>query len=260
MDLNTVAEVISPARVGQWRPGDAWLGGGTALFGEPRPHLTRLLDLTTAGWPALTSREDGLEVAATCTIAELAAGGHDIVEKCCHAFLASFKIWNVATVGGNLCAALPAGPMIALGAALDGTVLLQGPDGERTVPVAGFVTGDGATVLREGELLRSMFLPAAALRSRTAYRQGSLHAHGRSGVLVIGRATTGGGLVLTVTAATKRPYVLVFPSPPAAELVQGAIAERIPDDAYVDDVHGLPVWRRHLTRLYAEQIRVELAP
>ena len=53
MDLNTVAEVISPAAVGQWRPGDAWLGGGTALFAEPRPHLTRLLDLTAAGWPAL---------------------------------------------------------------------------------------------------------------------------------------------------------------------------------------------------------------
>ncbi len=258
MDLNTVAEVISPAEVGQWRPGDAWLGGGTALFAEPRPHLSRLLDLTTAGWPALTIRDDGLEVAATCTIAELAAGGHDIVEKCCHAFLASFKIWNVATVGGNLCAALPAGPMIALGAALDGTCLLLGPDGSREVPVRDFVTGEGTTVLREGELLRSMHLPATSLSARTAYRQGSLHAHGRSGVLVIGRLEAG-RLTLTVTAATKRPFVLVFTEPPTAETVQVALAERIGDAAYVDDVHGSPAWRRHLTRLYAEQIRVELA-
>ncbi|MET0423430.1 MAG: FAD binding domain-containing protein, partial [Actinoplanes sp.] len=238
MDLNTVAEVISPAEVGQWRPGDAWLGGGTALFGEPRPHLTRLLDLTTAGWPALTTTADGLEIAATCTIAELAATGHDIVERCCHAFLASFKIWNVATVGGNLCAALPAGPMIALGAALDGTCLLLSPDGSRTVPAGEFVTGEGSTVLREGELLRSMHLPAAALAARTAYRQGSLHAHGRSGVLVIGRSGPGGGLVVTVTAATRKPYVLRFEDFPDAELVQVAVAERIPDDAYVDDVHG----------------------
>jgi CO/xanthine dehydrogenase FAD-binding subunit len=259
VDLNTVAEVISPAEVGQWRPGDAWLGGGTALFAEPHPHLTRLLDLTTAGWPALTLREDGLEVAATCTIAELAASGYDIVERCCHAFLASFKIWNVATVGGNLCAALPAGPMIALGAALDGTCLLLGPDGSREVPVREFVTGDGTTVLREGELLRSMHLPAAALAARTAYRQGSLHAHGRSGVLVIGRRDAV-GLTLTVTAATKRPFVLTFPAPPTAEVVQVALTERIPDAAYVADVHGLPSWRRHLTRLYAEQIRRELAP
>ncbi|GID31382.1 FAD binding domain-containing protein [Paractinoplanes brasiliensis] len=259
MDLNTVVEVVSPAGPGQWRPGDAWLGGGTALFGEPRPHVTRLLDLTTAGWPALTLREDGLEIAATCTIAELAASGYDIAERCCHAFLASFKIWNVATVGGNLCAALPAGPMIALGAALDGTVLLQGPEGGRTVGVAEFVTGEGATVLRDGELLRSMFLPASALAAVTAYRQGSLHAHGRSGVLVIGRRDADATTTLTVTAATRRPYVLRFPEPPSAELVSVALTERIGEDAYIDDVHGLPAWRRHLTRLYAEQIRAELA-
>ena len=35
--------------------------------------------------------------------------------------------------------------------------------------------------------------------------------------------------------------------------------ERIPESAYVRDVHGLPAWRRHLTRLYAEEIRAELA-
>jgi CO/xanthine dehydrogenase FAD-binding subunit len=258
VDLNTVAEVISPAAVGQWRPGDAWLGGGTVLFAEPRPHLTRLLDLTTSGWPALTRRADGLEIAATCTIAELSASGHAVVEQCCNAFLASFKIWNVATVGGNLCAALPAGPMIALGAALGGTCLLIGPDGTREVPVAEFVTGDGTTVLREGELLRSMHLPAAALAARTAFRQGSLHTHGRSGVLLIGRLEAGGGLVLTVTAATRRPYLMTFPAVPTAETVQIALAERIPHGAYLDDVHGLVAWRRHLTRLYAEQIRQEL--
>jgi CO/xanthine dehydrogenase FAD-binding subunit len=257
VDLNTVAEVISPAEVGQWRPGDAWLGGGTVLFAEPRPHLTRLLDLTAAGWPALTVRPDGLEIAATCTIAELAASGHEIARQCCNAFLASFKIWNVATIGGNLCAALPAGPMISLGAALGGTCLVIGPEGERRVPVAEFVTGDGITVLREGELLRSMHLPAAALASRTAFRQTSLHPYGRSAVLIIGRVDDG-GLTLTVTAATERPYVLTFAGLPGAELVQVAVAERIPDEAYVDDVHGLPAWRRHMTRISAEQIRREL--
>jgi CO/xanthine dehydrogenase FAD-binding subunit len=267
VDLNTVAEVVSPAGVRDWRPGDAWLGGGTALFAEPDPRVTRLLDLTTAGWPALTVREDGLEIAATCTVAEVFAfvgaphfeAFHGIARGCCTAFLASFKIWTVATVGGNLCAALPAGPMIALTAALDGVCRVQGPDGERQVPVAEFVTGDGTTVLRDGELLRSVHLPAAALTGTTTYRQGSLHAHGRSAVLLIGRRDPGGAFVLTVTAATVRPFRLVFPAWPGPETLQVALAERIGDEAYVDDVHGLPVWRRHLTRLYAEEIRSELA-
>ena len=263
MDLNTVAEVVSPAEAGQWRPGDAWLAGGTALFAEPRPHISRLLDLTASGWAPLTVRDDGLEIAATCTIAELAAhaerNGHDLIGRCCHAFLASFKIWNVATVGGNLCAALPAGPMIALGAALEGTCHWVGRATERDVPVRDFVTGEGTSVLKEGELLRSIFLPADELRARSAIRQASLHEHGRSGALLIGRRTDAGGLVLTVTAATKHPFVLRFPRMPNAEVVQIALSERIPHDDYVTDVHGLPAWRRHMTRRYAEEIRAELA-
>jgi hypothetical protein len=78
-------------------------------------------------------------------------------------------------------------------------------------------------------------------------------------VLLIGRRAHDGGLVLTVTAATKRPVRLRFASPPDAETLQVALAERIPEDAYVDDVHGHPAWRRHLTRLYAEEIRRELS-
>ncbi|MEV6306672.1 FAD binding domain-containing protein [Actinoplanes sp. NPDC051861] len=260
MDLHTVTEVISPAAPGAWRPGDAWLGGGTALFGEPRPHLRRLLDLTAAGWPPLTFSDDGVDVAATCTIADLAEGlsRHGIVRQCCHAFLASFKIWNVATVGGNLCAALPAGPMISLSVALDGTLSLVAADGAvRRVPAAEFVTGEGTTVLRDGEFLRSIHLPSAALGARTAYRRGSLHRHGRSAVLLIGRAEPAGGISLTVTAATRRPHVLRFAEPPHADDVAAAL-DRIPAEQYVDDVHGRPVWRRHLTRHYAEQIRAEL--
>src|SRR3954468_673149 len=178
MDLNTVTEVVSPAAPGLWRPGDAWLGGGTALFGEPRPQVRRLRALPSAGWPALPAGEDGLDIAATCTIAELFEFGdapqftafHSIARGCCHAFLASFKIWNVATVGGNLCASLPAGPMIALTAAPDGECLILRPDGERRLSVARFVTGDGATTLTTGELLRSITLPATALTGRTAFR------------------------------------------------------------------------------------------
>jgi CO/xanthine dehydrogenase FAD-binding subunit len=267
VDLHTVVEVVSPAAVGQWRPGDAWLAGGTALFAEPDPGVRRLLDLAAAGWTPITVRDDGLEIAATCTVADLAGfegaahftAFHGLATACCRAFLASFKIWNVATVGGNLCAALPAGPMIALTAALDGECLILGPGGERRMPVAHFVTGEGTTALTDGELLRSITLPAAALTGRTALRQGSLFTHGRSAALIAGRLEPGGGLVLTVTGSTVRPFQFRFPDVPAAGLLAAALRDTIADDDYVDDVHGLPAWRRHLTGRFAEEIRAELA-
>jgi len=76
MDLNTIAEIARPDRNGEgidWRDGDAFLAGGTWLFSEPQPHLRRLIDLHGLGWTPLTVSEQGLEIAATCEIAKLAA-------------------------------------------------------------------------------------------------------------------------------------------------------------------------------------------
>src|SRR6478752_4622498 len=52
-----------------------------------------------------------------------------LLRQCCTALLASYKIWGTATVGGNLCLSFPAGAMISLGAALDGTVTVWRADG-----------------------------------------------------------------------------------------------------------------------------------
>ena len=142
-----------------------------------------------------------------------------LLRQCCGALLASFKVQNMATVGGNICLALPAGAMISLAAALDGVATLWSPGGVREVPVAGFVTGPGHTVLGPGELLRAVTLPDASLRGRTAFRQASLSRMGRSAALVIGRtvvdSTGGPGLVITVTAATPRPVQLRFAGRPS---------------------------------------------
>ena len=72
MDLPGITEVAD-ARSATWRDGDAWLAGGTWLFSEPQPGLKRLLDLRAFGWPSLRAGPGGLEIAATCTLAELAA-------------------------------------------------------------------------------------------------------------------------------------------------------------------------------------------
>ncbi|MFE7357122.1 FAD binding domain-containing protein [Streptomyces sp. NPDC057543] len=268
MDLNTVLEVRDARVPSPWRSGDAWLGGGTYLFSEPQPRLRRLVDLSRNGWPPVRLHPDGsVEIAATCTIAQLSrfAKGLEVeaaplFEQCCRAFLASFKIWNMATVGGNLCNALPAGPMISLTASLDGECLLLAQDGvRRRVRVTRFVTGAGRKDLTEGELLRSVTLPARALACRTAFRQASLYGLGRSGVLAVGTFDPlDGSLAITVTASTVRPVRLWFPLPPRSDGLRAAIDSAVADDEWFDDIHGLPEWRRHMTIRFAEEIRQEL--
>jgi CO/xanthine dehydrogenase FAD-binding subunit len=264
MDLLTVEELVA-ARPGGWRPGDAWLAGGTWLFSEPQPDIRRLLDLTALGWPALQAGEDGLTIAATCTIAELAAfrglpgwPAVALFADCCAAFVASFKIWHTATVGGNLCLALPAGPMTSLAAALDGRCEIWAADRTtRELPAADFVTDDGVNALAPGELLRAVHLPVTALRARTAFRRASLAPHGRSAALVIGRVDADGSAVVTVTAATVRPVQLRFPRLPDADQLAAALENA--DPPWHDDVHGLPAWRRQMTFLLAEDVRAALA-
>ena len=155
-----------------------------------------------------------MSISATCTVAQLDALAcppewiaSPLINQCCRAFLASFKIWKTATVGGNICMSLPAGPMISLTSALDGVCTIwQADGGERKIPVADFVTGDQRNVLAPGDLLRQIDIPLAALRRRSAFRQISLTPVGRSAALLIGSVTSDGGLALTITASTKRPF------------------------------------------------------
>jgi CO/xanthine dehydrogenase FAD-binding subunit len=269
MDLNTIKEVAHPQVRDQlpvWTAGDAWLAGGTWLFSEPQTHLTRLIDLTDFKWPALTIGETGLTVAATCTVAQLDAMpcppewiASPLVNQCCRAFLASFKIWKTATVGGNLCMSLPAGPMIALTAALDGVCTIWKADGsEQRIGVADFIIGDQRNVLAPGDLLRQIDLPLAALMRRSAFRQISLTPVGRSAALLIGSVGNEGGFALTVTASTVRPIQLAFNAIPQTNELRDAILHHIPDALYHNDIHGKPAWRKHMTLRLAEEIRAEL--
>jgi CO/xanthine dehydrogenase FAD-binding subunit len=269
MDLNTITEVAHPQSRDQlpvWSAGDAWLAGGTWLFSEPQAHLTRLIDLTDFKWPALTASETGLTIAATCTVAQLDALpcppewiASPLIDQCCRAFLASFKIWKTATVGGNLCMSLPAGPMIALTAALDGVCTVWKADGsEQKIGVADFVVGDQRNVLSPGDLLRQIDLPLAALMRRSAFRQISLTPVGRSAALLIGSLGSAGNLALTVTASTVRPVQLAFNVIPQANELRDAILHHVPDTLYHNDVHGKPPWRKHMTLRLAEEIRDEL--
>jgi CO/xanthine dehydrogenase FAD-binding subunit len=263
--LPGIAE-IADARTEAWRPGDSWLGGGTWLFSEPQPAVTRLLDLAAFGWPSLLAGADGLEIAATCTLAELYAlqapqwAATPLIRQCCNALLGSFKVWNAATVGGNICLALPAGPMTSLTSALDGVCTIWDRSGvPRELPVTDFVTGAGQSALAPGELLRSVRLPAAALACTTAFRQMALAPLGRSGAVVIGRRSPDGdSVVITLTAATVRPAQLRFAGLPTRDELLDAIAAA--DPCYHDDVHGLPAWRKAVTRELAVEVLAELTP
>ncbi len=237
--------------------GETLVAGGTWLFSERQPGTTGLVDLLGLGWPPWERTDEGLRISATCTIEELlsvpaeelgtAAG---LVRSCADAFLMSFKIQHLATVGGNLCLALPAGAMISLLVALDATVVVWTSDGgERREAVTTFVTGVRSTTLAPGEVLRALEIPMSSLRHDYAFRRSALAPLGRSAVVVVARRTPA-DIVLTLTAATTRPTVIELAPHDWPYQLRRAL-DAI--DCWHEDAHGAVDWRMAMSaRLAAE--------
>ncbi len=83
--------------------------------------------------------------------------------------LANPQVRNVATVGGNLCNAAPsadcAPPLIVMQA----TLKLQGPGGEREVPIDQFFTGPGENCMEAEEVLTQIQIPKKANHTGMAF-------------------------------------------------------------------------------------------
>ncbi|GAA3636401.1 FAD binding domain-containing protein [Microbacterium awajiense] len=272
MDLTTVTSYRVARERADLRlaPGETVLGGGTWLMSEPQPETTGLVDLAGMGWTDLEVTAAGLRIAATCTIADLVAFAQrrgsimppdywraaEMFPDAANALLASFKIWNLATVGGNLCRSFAAGAMISLAVALDGVAEVWTADGaERRMPVADLPTGNGTNALLPGEVLRAVELPAAALSSHAVLEKIALAELGRSGAVVTARRGVDGSAVFAVTAATLTPHVMRFPGMPDAAHLRDRVEAA--DDFYTDPL-GAADWRRGVSVVLAERARRRL--
>lgn len=75
------------------------------------------------------------------------------------AVLGSVQVRNIATVGGNLCHAVPSADMAPPLLALKAQATITGPQGTRSLPLEDFFLGPRRTVLQPGELLAELLLP-----------------------------------------------------------------------------------------------------
>jgi CO/xanthine dehydrogenase FAD-binding subunit len=77
----------------------------------------------------------------------------------------SLQIRNLATIGGNICTASPAGDTLPALLVLDASVKLVSKSGERLVPLREFFFGPGETVRQPNELLTEVIVPLPSSHS-----------------------------------------------------------------------------------------------
>lgn len=146
------------------------MGGGTSVvlllkhgLAGPRKivWLTRI-----PGLRHLEARPDGsLSIGAMTTLRELAASGAvrgsaPVLAEAAGK-VGNPRVRSVATLGGALAHGDPRQDVPPVLLALEATVRIAGPSGERDVPVAHFHTGFMETVLAPGEIVTRVVLPPA---------------------------------------------------------------------------------------------------
>jgi len=94
------------------------------------------------------------------------------------ATVADVQVRNRGTLGGNICVNDPTNHFPPLLVALGASMTIRSPAGERTVPADEFFVGVFETVVREGDLLTRISIPAGGKGTGDGMAGVTLGAHG----------------------------------------------------------------------------------
>ena len=104
------------------------------------------------------------------------------------ASMAAPGVRNLATMGGNICNASPAGDTLPYLYALDAKLVAQSVSGKREIAIADFITGPGRTGLGQDEILTGVKIPLEDWEHRQHQKVAARKANALSKVSFLGLA------------------------------------------------------------------------
>ncbi|AZR73634.1 hypothetical protein BBF96_09685 [Anoxybacter fermentans] len=162
------------------------LAGGTDLLvkwkrGQSSPkNVVNLKQIQELNFLSLD--EKGLEIGALVKIADLIK--NSVIQEKYPALIQSAKahssplIRNLATVVGNVCNASPAADLVPALLVYDAKVKIRMGNEERYVELKDFFVGPGQTILKQGELVISIFIPMPSAQMKSYFlKEGKRKAH-----------------------------------------------------------------------------------
>ncbi len=145
----------------------------------------------------LETTDASVEIGAALTLSEIERGlaGRVPLLDALFGQFASRLIRNGATLGGNLGTGSPIGDATPVLLALDCSLVLVSRDGEREVALADFFTGYRQTVLRAGELIKTVRIPLPLARATAFHKIAKRRFDDISSVSVAYALSVAGGTV-----------------------------------------------------------------
>jgi CO/xanthine dehydrogenase FAD-binding subunit len=180
--------------------------------------------------------------------------------------LAAPPVRSLATLGGNICTASPAGDTICALIGLGAEIVLSSAQGKRVLPLEKFFRGPGKTVMKPGELLTEIRLRPTGKGEGSAYRKvgrrqaltlAVLNAAARveldgKGKCLDVRIAVGSAAPTPVRAAKAEAVLRGKPFTP--EAIARAAEMAVTEIRPIDDVHGTAWYRRQLTRVLVGRV------
>lgn len=256
------------------------IAGGTALMlmmktGLFRPVRLVSLHAIEKRYAGIAAAPDGtLRIGAMATLRALERSAelhrHAPVIVRALKTLANVRVRNVATIGGHLAHADPHLDLPPVLAALDARLVIAGPGGERTIPVAAVFAGYLETVLAHNELIAEIIVPLQAGWRAVYAKCTARSADDWPSLGVAVALKTDGGAVtaarLVAGAAVERPTALagaaalLCSAAPSDDLLRRVGEAAAAEAPIVGDQHGSAAYKRQLLRVHVVRaVRAALA-
>lgn len=264
MDLYSVETYLRPTTLQEvdWQPGWTWLAGGTWIFNEPQSQVKTLVDLQPLNWSELEVTPHGLGIGAMCIQNQLLQFSFPDSWTATEALkdavreLASFKVSHAATVGGNLCLALPASTFAPVMVALEASYeIWRSPDESDQVDAVNFQTAPQQTILQPGDVLRRMWIPKQNLEGwRTSFKRIALSTAGYAlSIVVVAYNPATQKVRWGIGASVPTPCLVECDRPPSTEEIGTILDAHIPHTDYLEDERASADYRRHITQVLMER-------
>jgi carbon-monoxide dehydrogenase medium subunit len=246
------------------------IAGGHSLLPAMKLRVSApstLVDLgRIAGLDGIERKDDRLTIGALATHAAVAAS--ETVRSACPVvaetagLIGDRQVRNRGTIGGSVAHADPGADYPTVVTALEATIVVVGPEGERGIPAREFFTGIFDTALGQGDVVTAVRIPVTATGTGAAYLK---HAHPASGYAVAGAAAVvalEGGTCsrarLVIGGAAGTPVTVAIDGlvghAPSDDAIAGAtagVAEALGD--LLSDTYASADYRRHLAGVLARR-------
>lgn len=246
------------------------LAGGTDLLVEKDPQVEVLIDITGLRLNYIKSDSQGVRIGATTTFTDITASS--ILQKSPYNVLAQAarqigtpQIRNVATIGGNICHAVPSTDSAPALLVLGATLSVACSTGERLMEIADFFLDVRKDALGNCELLTEIQLPALPARTGTAFaKKGRVATADLAVVNVAVRVTlTAGntcqetlialGAVAPVPLRAREAEAILQGKEPQEELLEKVALRASEEIKPISDVRSSAEYRETLSRVLVER-------